>query len=499
MAASNGKTPFLRHSSDDIWLQVVRTRKNERHSRLQAQRMSASEIQCIPMTRTFHHRTDPGHARDRARRCTPIVVMALLVVMAPASAMQQANGAQDPVLAEAATTGPNPMQPATRGIAAQAANEAAAARLEPAPQPGQDKQGAQDTVQQASAESVNDVPMPEAQASEALPAAWPDVAAAAPRALGTTRGVLFRIFPPMPTTLPAELAVAGPASVDDAAQATTEAATDPASSSAQPTAAPSTQPEPLQPSYLLGTIHFGTPEEQGVDYSVLEKALADVDTFVNEANLDEAWKPAYDDYRWLSSSQPLSTMVSKDSYAMARSLLPNVRMQDLVRMKPWSVLALLEARGETAGDATMDARLQRIAAASGKRLVHLETLEQQLQALDCVPASEHALVLDERLRAPWILRDESAAAMGYYRSRNLDAWLADIDHMYGLSYAGKAVEQRARHCLLEERNARWAGQLETLFQDGPSFVAVGAVHLVGADGLLAVLRRDGYRIEEVPL
>jgi uncharacterized protein YbaP (TraB family) len=116
-----------------------------------------------------------------------------------------------------------------------------------------------------------------------------------------------------------------------------------------------------------------------------------------------------------------------------------------------------------------------------------------------VPATEHALVLDERLRAPWILRDESAAAMRYYRTRNLGAWLADIDHMDGLSYAGKAIEQRSRHCLLEERNARWIGQLETLFQDGPSFVAVGAVHLVGPEGLLAALRRDGYRIEEVPL
>ena len=192
-------------------------------------------------------------------------------------------------------------------------------------------------------------------------------------------------------------------------------------------------------------------------------------------------------------------MLSTDSYGMARSLLPNVRAQDMVRMKPWSVLALLEARGETGGDTTMDARLQRLAAATGKRLVHLETLKEQLQALDCVPATEHALVLDERLRAPWILRDESAAAMKYYRSRNLDAWLADIDHMYGLSYKGKEVEQRSRHCLLEERNARWIGQLETLFQDGPGFVAVGAVHLVGPEGLLAALRRNGYRIEVVPL
>ena len=98
---------------------------------------------------------------------------------------------------------------------------------------------------------------------------------------------------------------------------------------------------------------------------MLERTLAGVETFVNEANLDEAWKPEYDDYRWLPVESPLSNMVGKDGFAKARALLPNVRPQDLDRMKPWSVLALLEARGESGGEATLDARLQRIAAASG--------------------------------------------------------------------------------------------------------------------------------------
>ena len=322
-----------------------------------------------------------------------------------------------------------------------------------------------------------------------------DTSAEPPVRVDPIRGVLFRIFPPPPTLLPAELMVPASGKAEGGIEASTTATpTDAAAPAVM--ADPATAPPP---SYLLGTIHFGSADEQGIDYGILETALASVATFVNEADLDEAWNAAYDDYRWLPPAQPLSALVGKRNYSIARSLLPGVRGQDLIRMKPWSVLALLEARGESGGDTTMDARLQRIAAASGKRVVHLETLEQQLQALDCVPAKEHALVLDERLRAPWILRDESAAAMRYYRSRNLEAWLSDIDKMDGLSPDGKAIEQRSRHCLLEDRNARWIGQLETLFQDGASFVAVGAIHLVGPQGLLASLHRDGYRIEEVPL
>lgn len=340
-----------------------------------------------------------------------------------------------------------------RGVPAQAATDAANATLP----------------------MLQDASPPAASDAGALPAIRPHAAPVA-----GMRGVLFRVVPPRVSALPAETL-------------------DPSASGGA--GAPSALPVPhgADASYLLGTIHFGTPGEQGLDDAELERTLGLVETFVNEADLDAAWKPEYDAYRWLPPEVPLSALVGKERFETARALLPKVRMQDLDRMKPWSVLALLEARGESGGEATLDARLQRMAAGAGKRVVHLETLEAQLQALDCVPALDHARVLDERLRASWILRIESAQAMAWYRARNLEAWLADIDRMEGLSEEARAIEQRARHCLLEDRNARWIGQLETLFQDGPCLVAVGAVHLAGPDGLLAALRRDGYEIEAMPL
>jgi hypothetical protein len=165
---------------------------------------------------------------------------------------------------------------------------------------------------------------------EPVPVA-PTTQGSTPVTLGAMRGVLFRIFPPIPTELPAEHAVTEPANAGGGSQAK--------AASAKSSKAASTLSQP-QPSYLLGTIHFGSPEQQGIDYAILEKALAGVETFVNEANLDEAWKPAYDDYRWLSPEQPLSSMIGKDSYAMAHSLLPNVRAQDLVRMGACNALQL---------------------------------------------------------------------------------------------------------------------------------------------------------------
>lgn len=227
---------------------------------------------------------------------------------------------------------------ATRGVSANAAREAASAQLEQVRPVGT---APVDGAQPATPAEPVVVPV------DAGGSASVDADARRPWRWGRVsrhlRGVIFRITPPAVTLLPAE-----------AGQVPATTPGDPASSTVAATAPP-------RPSYLLGTIHFGTPEEQGIDYARLEALLGETDTFVNEANLDEAWKSEYDGYRWLPVETPLEAMVGKDAMTLAHALLPTVRPQDLQRMKPWSVLALLEARGESGSDATMDARLQRMA------------------------------------------------------------------------------------------------------------------------------------------
>ena len=402
--------------------------------------------------------------RSRAGCLLTLVLSALLLSSAAIAQDAQAGSVAQQAQQQREQSEESP--PQTRGVSTHAAREAISS-LEQQQDPQAERVDAGDAASSAPV------------AASTAVAGETSVASVAQReGMAPERGVLFRITPPAPVQLPAE------AMISEAGTAAGE----PAAPQAKAVAA-------TAPSYLLGTIHFGTPDEQGIDYDRLGTLAGEVDTFVNEADIDEPWKPEYDGYRWLPVETPLSGLVGKDDMALARALLPAVRPEDLERMKPWAVLSLLEARGENGGEVTMDARLQRMASAAGKRMVHLETLEQQLQALDCVPATEHAQVLDERLQRSWILRIESAEAMAFYRTGNLDAWLANIDEMEGLTDGARQVEQRARHCLLEERNARWIGQLQTLFQDGPCLVAVGAIHLVGNDGLIARLRRDGYRVE----
>jgi uncharacterized protein YbaP (TraB family) len=52
--------------------------------------------------------------------------------------------------------------------------------------------------------------------------------------------------------------------------------------------------------------------------------------------------------------------------------------------------------------------------------------------------------------------------------------------------------------LLVERNKNWMPKIEALFtRRGRALVVVGAAHLVGPDGLLAMLKAKGYTVEQL--
>ena len=252
-------------------------------------------------------------------------------------------------------------------------------------------------------------------------------------------------------------------------------------------------------SFVFGTIHFGSPEELALDVDVVREALRNMHLLINETDSQASWTAALEQHRTLEGTRGLPGLIGPAAFKELQRLLPQVPAPWLHRLKPWAALALLEARGETAGEQTLDTRIERWATQAGMPVEHLETLAEQLSALDCVPAAEHAQVLQQRLRTPWLFAEQSARVLEYYRTRDIAAWLDEIDAMVGLDTSGRAVEERARRCLIEDRNARWLPHLEPLLRAGGAFVSVGAIHLTGADGLLEQLRRRGFLIVAEPL
>ena len=258
-------------------------------------------------------------------------------------------------------------------------------------------------------------------------------------------------------------------------------------------------------SLLFGTIHIGTPAELGLDPQRIKAAVEARQTLINEVNGDTPWQTRYDRYRFLAPDQSLAQLIGGAEFIELGTLLPEHTGTRLNRFKPWVAMTLLEegqdapmASAGSAGQHNIDSVVEDFARRRGLQLVHLETLEDQLAALDCTPPADYALVLQQRLADPAELRAETERSLAFYRAGDLPGWLADIDVMRGLDAKARSAERHARNCLIEQRNARWIEELQPLLLRGGCFVAVGAIHLAGSDGLLAGLAARGFNVSVQP-
>lgn len=140
----------------------------------------------------------------------------------------------------------------------------------------------------------------------------------------------------------------------------------------------------------------------------------------------------------------------------------------------------------------VDKALGAEARAAGKTMRWFETAQEQLSFIAGLSEKTQiqmlAETLDEVDRGP---AEMTAMTTAWERGddRALDrivngAWRRDYPELFAV--------------LLKSRNARWTAALEKeLSGSGVAFVAVGAAHLAGSDSVIAMLRRDGYRVERV--
>ena len=131
------------------------------------------------------------------------------------------------------------------------------------------------------------------------------------------------------------------------------------------------------------------------------------------------------------------------------------------------------------------------ATAAGKSVIGLETAESQIDRFDTMPESLQEQMLRSTLDEIDAENKEIAATVAAWRRG--DAPSIERDVLLGLKKYPAAYQS-----LIVERNNNWMPQLEKcLARTTPCMVVVGAAHVVGPDGLLALLRRKGYRVEQL--
>lgn len=253
--------------------------------------------------------------------------------------------------------------------------------------------------------------------------------------------------------------------------------------------------------YLLGSIHVGS-EELYPMRRVIEDAFASADVAVVEVDLDEssagALAPRLVEAMTFPEGQSLDDHLSPATKALLEAYIAETRLPYgmFARLRPWAAAVLvttleLQKAGLTAAQG-MDKYFLRKARQSQKKIVALETAEQQLALFTGIEPEVEDLMLRESLESRTDLPDTMDGAMSAWKRGDPEAMLELLVGPMNTPGYRPLFER-----IFLERNRRMAAAVEDyLSEEGTYFVVVGSGHLVGEGSIVALLRRAGHPVEQ---
>lgn len=252
--------------------------------------------------------------------------------------------------------------------------------------------------------------------------------------------------------------------------------------------------------YLVGSVHYMKSDAYPLD-SIYDRAFESADALAFEVNLDSAQTDAQtllQEYGTYRGEQSLQDALPDSTWAALRSRLgelglPAARMG---RFEPWAVAltvtALQVQRAGYSPQSGIDRHFFDRAGEAGKAIVALETAEEQIKIFDGLPADLQAAFLRHSLREAERMVQEFDDMVAAWRAGDTGRLMELLRGEMHEKYPG------LYRTLLVERNRNWMPQItEMLEGDRLPMIVVGAGHVPGEGGLAAMLREQGYTVEQL--
>lgn len=257
-----------------------------------------------------------------------------------------------------------------------------------------------------------------------------------------------------------------------------------------------------KPSYLYGTIHlipkndFNLPPAVNVALENVRRVTFEIDmkemtNFRTQISLmTKALMPG---------GKTLKNLLPAEDYSFVKEKMDEKGLPGglFERMKPMFLSTMFSTGEEDEGFeanarmTSVEMELYRMARRRKLESAGLETAAYQMAIFDSIPYEAQAKMLVESLRSADSSEDgedELAKMLELYRNQDING----MQTMIGDSQSGMGGYE---DILLKNRNHNWIPVMRRLMLETPTLFAVGAGHLGGESGVVALLRKEGYRVE----
>jgi uncharacterized protein YbaP (TraB family) len=246
-------------------------------------------------------------------------------------------------------------------------------------------------------------------------------------------------------------------------------------------------------SYLYGTIHI-LPKDKFELSNSLKRAFDASTTIAMEVDLDMsgAEKIALAQKVMLPDGKTLKDFMAAEDYLQLKAYCidslqwSESKFERSSKLKPMFFSSVL-IQENMSNMASYEMEFNKMAKKKKKETIGLETIEFQLGLFDQLPMQTQVDMLKQDYKSDMKSYDTLLAC--YLRE--------DLETLGKLMAEETSAYPEFNELLLVQRNKSWIAPMRAQMQKESTFFGVGAAHLSGPDGVVALLRAQGFTVTAI--
>lgn len=250
-----------------------------------------------------------------------------------------------------------------------------------------------------------------------------------------------------------------------------------------------------EPSYIFGTYHAAGKSFLD-SLPGVKKQFDKSKTVVGEVLTDETMVQKMMPFMLLQGTS-LDKILTQAEFGEVDAVVKEkmgVGLVQLNQLKPiavqMTIVMMLVPKDISPSNPALDMYFQSEAKAVNKKVTAFETVEEQARLLFDIPMERQKELLLLTVREKERMIRESAVLFRHYQQQDLNAVEQDFKD-------NKDMNPQEMDALLIKRNKAWMTKIPSILQSGTTFIAVGAGHLPGEQGLLHLLTQSGYTVKPI--
>ncbi len=250
-----------------------------------------------------------------------------------------------------------------------------------------------------------------------------------------------------------------------------------------------------QPSYLFGTVHMICKEDFFFPETVQEKFINAKSVYLELDMDDPSIIMKMMTLLQLPKGQTIQQLFGDSAFKQFDSAYKKITGSSAMSFntfKPFMLMTMItEKTLNCPAKESYEQSFMKLATKHQKDIKGLESMEDQIAVFDAIPDSLEIISLKEMVNQFQKQIADFQKLVAVYKTQ-------DVDSLFRMTVKGTdALNAEAE--LLTKRNSKWIPVMQKSMQEGSSFFAVGAAHLGGDIGVIALLRKQGYTVKPVKL